>query len=445
MTRVFSLAVALCAALALGACAGEGGQLATSPETPTFQTGGVGPACSLTDLRKATSALFGSRHAANDVAKQFTSKNVNQPAATAHAYNLFAFIEAKRATAWVAGDPEKGAELTLQIIACSDVAYTDNGLEGTANLANARAAFILALDVAGAGTYAVRGGGGNGNVVSKNLEAALDVPGDISDWLGSWRGGRSLVIGYTIPEFASEANRGVFYDWSMIRPTGSTVPSGLATISYCVDDANEVDGPSLRIQHHPTGNNGVILPITSAHAAGIACTNTASLRHHGTETFATRMVRSLFNVVRPAPLFASAVAFGPVSGTLGDFSPTAVVDPEAVILTFVTQPVNTNAGVAIPAFSVKVTGQSGTPWANVVVKLTPHTNNATNLAICNNTATTGNDGIATFNQAYVTKPGGVYFTASTIEPGIDPDVGGGYSDTADSSPFTVGPGSASCQ
>ena len=33
------------------------------------------------------------------------------------------FIEAKRqgATSWVAGDPEKAAELTLQTIACSDV------------------------------------------------------------------------------------------------------------------------------------------------------------------------------------------------------------------------------------------------------------------------------------------------------------------------------------
>ena len=37
MTRTTSLAAAFGVALALGACAGEGGQLATSPEAPSFQ------------------------------------------------------------------------------------------------------------------------------------------------------------------------------------------------------------------------------------------------------------------------------------------------------------------------------------------------------------------------------------------------------------------------
>ena len=130
MSRASSLAMALSAALALGACAGEGG-LPTS-EAPEFQTGGVGPACNLTDLRKATSALFGSKHPANATAKLFTSKNVNSATVEPFAYSLFSDIEAKRQNGpWLATDPAKGAELTIQIIACSDVVYTDATLSGT--------------------------------------------------------------------------------------------------------------------------------------------------------------------------------------------------------------------------------------------------------------------------------------------------------------------------
>ena len=269
MTRVSSLAAAFGVALALGACAGEGGQLATSPEAPAFQTGGVGPACNLTDLRKATSALFGNKHPANDIAKQFTSKNQNKPAATALAYDLFKLIEAKRADSWASGDPAKGAELTLQIIACADVVYTDTDLSGALNYEAARDVLELALDLAGTGAYAVRGGAADeAAVVSKNEQKGLGAPGDFATWFG---GARSLIIGYSISpvDFSNEEETGLYYDWSMVRPAGSNTLNGLATISYCVDDGVIELVDELRIQHLQ-GNDGTILR-KGNDVAGVHC------------------------------------------------------------------------------------------------------------------------------------------------------------------------------
>jgi hypothetical protein len=424
MTRVTSLAAAVGAVLVLGACAGEGGQLATSPEAPAFQVG-VGPACNLTDLRKATSALFGSKHAANAIAKQFTSKNQNSDLVTGFAYNLFEFIEAKREgiDTWVAGDPEKGAELTLQIIACSNVDYTDDDLE--ADRAVAKDAFELALDLAGTGTYAVRGAATTEtSIFSKNKQKGLGAPSNFAAWFGG-AGTRSLVIGYNISpaDFSSEDEAGVYYDWSMIRPASSNTLTGLATISYCVGDGFEPTLNELRIQHHASTADGTVLPKGTA-VTGVVCTTGVPVGLHGSGlgSFAARLFHGLVDAIRPAPLHASAFVKGPVSGTLGDFSPTGVVDPDTTLISFATLPTGGTTNTDLP-LAVLVTAEGGTPWAGITVRITAAANNGATLAPCGNEAVTNDDGLAVFEDFQINSPGTVKLTAATIETaeGLDGD------------------------
>lgn len=416
MSRITGFALALGAACALGACAGEGGQLPTS-EAPAFQTGGVGPACNLTDLRKATTALFGNKHPANETAKLFTSKNQNTTTVTPFAYTLFQYIEAKRANAWVSGDPGKGAELTLQIIACSPLDYTDNALEGTTNLAAARSAFERALDLPGTGTYAVRGGAEDETpILSGNLQAGLSAPGDFATWFGGV-GKRSLLIGYSITplEFSTEDEAGVYYDWSLVRPAGSAALEGLATISYCVSNAFDGFENELRVQHLPSGQGGTILPIPVGDGvSGVFCDPTLSLQSAAPMSFASRVLEGIFGMIRPAPLFAGAVLKGPVSGTLGDFSPTGVVDPNATIISFAVLPTGGTTNTDLP-LQVLVTGAQGTPWAGITVSITASENNGATLAPCGTLAVTNDDGLAIFEHFQINKPGTVHLTATTIE------------------------------
>ena len=441
MSRASNLAMALSAALALGACAGEGG-LPTS-EAPEFQTGGIGPACSLTDLRKATSALFGSRHPANATAKLFTSKNVNQSAVTPHAYTLFKAIEDKREgvanAAWLATDPAKGAELTLQIMACSDLVYTDATLSGTGNLGAARIALEAALDFAGTGVYAV-GAGDDQAITSKNKEAGLAPPSTFDAWFG---GGKSLVIGYVIPTFSTvgyEAYADVAYDWSMIRPISSPGLTGLAKVSYCVD--NGFSELELRVQHKAQGQGGVILPVTSK-VPEVFCNPLASLSPVEPESFAMRLVRSVVDVVRPSPLFA-AVLKGPVSGTITGFSPTAVVDPNDTQISFFVQPTGGQTNTILP-LQVLVTGALGTPWQGIQVRISASQNNATTLAPCGTLAETNEAGLAIFPNFQINKPGTVHLTA-TISESEDTDLKTYSTDSARSDDFVItGAGNDGCQ
>lgn len=426
MTRATSLAAAFGAALALGACAGEGGQMATSPEAPAFQTGGVGPACSLTDLRKATSALFGNRHAANDEAKLFTSKNQNTGAVKQPAYNLFAFVESKHQDGpWIAGDSAKGAELTLQVIACSVVDYTDDGLEGTGNLTKARAAFEGALGTGG--TYAVRGAAaGEAPIVSQNAQKGLGAPGnDFFAWFGG-SGNRSLIIGYPITPtgFSTEDEAGVYYDWSMVRPAGSNALTGLATISYCVADGFDPVLNELRIQHLPSAQDGTVLP-KGGPVSGVLCTTGApiGLEPGGFGSFASRLFRGLVDAIRPAPLYATAFAKGPVSGTLGDFSPTGVVDPDTTLVTFAALPTGGTTNTDLP-LAVLVTAQGETPWAGITVRITASANNGATLAPCGTEAVTNDDGLAVFEHFQINSPGTVQLTATTVE--TDEGLAGAY-------------------
>ena len=386
----------------------------TQPGAPEFQVG-TGPACDLTALRRATGTLFGNQSAEAQIAKQFTQQNKNTAAVTPFAYNLFAAIAtASDGAGWTSLNAEQGADLSVKIIACSDVIYTDLSLSGTANLSAAVAAFTAALGPAG--TYEVRGGGLEGTVVSHNAKAGLQPPTTFAAW---FPGGRTLIIGHPVLSFADEISGGATYDFSMVRPAGSAALAGLATIGLCTN--TPIADPLLRIQHLPRDEGGNIIPITTWNGSGLNCITQGATRAQQPTSLALRVFRSVVKVFEPAPLHASAVGFGPVGGLLGDFSPIEVVYPAEIVMNFDVEPVDADKFQAIPV-EVSVKGAEGTPWEGVVIRLEAFANNGQPMVVCGAEAVTDAQGVATFVNFAVGKVGGASIRATTVEPNLDPDV-----------------------
>ncbi|HET7603326.1 MAG TPA: hypothetical protein VFK36_09950 [Gemmatimonadales bacterium] len=106
---------------------------------------------------------------------------------------------------------------------------------------------------------------------------------------------------------------------------------------------------------------------------------------------------------------ALAAASGGVGGTVRNFSPHEVVFPGSVNLSFVAQLKNQGSFVEV----------------------------------CNDTADTDQNGIATFTAASVNKAGGYTLVAHTVPPTSDPDVTTFAPDSVSSNLFNVKNGKAS--
>lgn len=404
----------LAAAAAVVSAACSDSSSPTEPGAPQFQVG-TGPACDLNALRKATIDVFGNNSPQLTIAKKFTNSNKNTAAVTPFAYDLFAAVAtASDGAGWTATLAGLGATLSVKIIACSDVVYTDPSLSGTGNLSAAVAAFTAALSPDG--TYEVRGGGLEGTVVSHNAKAGLKPPTTFAAW---FPGGRTLIIGHDVLSFTDEIPGGATYDWSMVRPAGSAALGGLATIGLCTNTPTA--DALLRIQHLPAVEGGNIIPITTWTGSDLDCLTLAAAPAKRPTSLAARIFRSVVKMIEPSPLHAYAVAFGPVGGLLGDFSPVEVVYPEAIVMNFDVAPVDEDVFEAIPV-AVSVKGAQGTPWEGVVIRLEAFANNGKPMVVCGAQAVTDAQGVATFTAFAIGKVGGASIRATTIEPQADPDV-----------------------
>lgn len=426
MSRAPVLAAVLAVALAVGACSDDADRLPTS-ETQALLTSG-GPACSPTDLRKAAEALFGKRSPQAAIASQFKPSTANTPTVTPHAFALFAAIAGARDAAgagWTAANTDAAANLSVHVTACADLVFTEPDLPGEGSaLLNA---FTAALGAGG--TYGVRGGTyGTAAVLSDDEQAGFQPP---------VLAAATLVLGHPLPNLplGNEAYGGASYDWFLLQDRDHAGLDADATVALCTP---ELVDQALRLLHLPAAAGGNIIPyVAAADAPPLAC-GSGAVRLGRSADLGSRLLGMLERALTPQPLHATAVAFGPVSGLLGSFSPVEVVNPGTILLDFVVAPTAAEVNTPTP-MTVRITGAGETPWEGVLVRLSAMANNGQPLTICPDTATTNASGIADFPNFRISKPGGLIIVASTTEPNTDLDVTA-YSQAADSTDrFNVTP------
>ena len=400
MSRTSPLAFLLFGvALVTSACSDSASNAPTAPTGPQYQIG-TGPACSSNDLVKAAAALAGRPSHLVDLTKLITDKNANTSAATATAFDIFAEVARLRdaATAWTDQNSADGASVTVQAIACADVAAS-----------GAATATQFAAALGAPGLYAVRGGGNDATTpaIAHDGMAGVQAPGT---GFGTWMSGRGLFYGYPIATFSTEVFGGYAMDVSVVRPVPrpAGTPAALVgdgTIALCVVNPQPGADSGLRVT-----KISHILPVASGDFVPCAAPTTLS-------PSATRL----------GPNFALAAASTGIGGTIRNFSPHEIVFPGTVNLTFVSQPLDGTANVPLassPAggIVVSVKAQNGTPWEGVRVQLDGVNNNGNFVVACNNIADTDEQGLAHFPDFSLNKAGGYQLVAHTVPPGTDPDV-----------------------
>ncbi len=422
--------VLLAAAVAFAAACSDSSSPSV-PQSPAFQIG-TGPSCSANDLRTAVGAVFGNGSTEFGLART-VSDNPNTSIANAVGFDLFAAVAALRDDAgWTEAQAPAAAGLAVQLIACMNV-ETSGDISATA--------FEAAL--ASDGGFEVRGGPADpaGDVLSANGASGVHA---LKPW-AEWMGGRALFYGYPLSSFATEISGGSAFDWSTVRAiadgeSGPAPFAGPAVVALCAD-ASLIDGATaaqLRVQHEAKDNGGSILPIGSG--SFLDCTGLA-LNSVDATTAGGRLLHALLELVRPAPLFASnTVAASGIGGLKGSFSPFEVVYGAQILMSFLNQPANGISslpltGTAGGAVSVKVTGKEGTPWEDILVRITAVTNNGAGVTACGNEVATDAQGVARFPDLSVSKAGGYYLVATTVE--ADADVTAYTPATVTSNRFTL--------
>lgn len=423
--------VLLAAAVAFAAaCSDSSSPSSPNSETPAFQIG-TGPSCSQNNLRRAAADVFGNGSDQVKLART-VSDNANTAAANAVGFDLFAQLAALRdGESWSADLATDGAELAVQLIACMNV-ETSGDISA--------AVFEAALGEAGG--FEVRGGASDptGEVLSADGRSGVQAPLPWAEWMGD----RALFYGYPITSFATEISGGNAFDWSTVRPiangeTGPPAFAGPAVVALCADGSP--DGPTaaqLRVQHLAKADGGVILPVASGAflncAESVGTTDATNAR--------SRLLHALLELVRPEPLFASTVAFGGIGGLKGSFSPFELVYGANIVLTFQDQPANGTVNTALKGkkggeLSVRVTGAQGTPWEDILVRITAVVNNGSGVVVCGNESSTDEQGVAHFPNLSVSKAGGYHLVATTVEATTDPDVAAYSTATVNSNNFNL--------
>lgn len=358
------LAVAITVAALASGCADTP---ESDPFAPTLAAINV---CQTNTVRQAAGRYFGSgadQQAAFDLVKAM-QQAPNAAARQSAAFNLLGMVGTVTDAGRQTGTPQQGSDLVNAVLGCTGY--------GTPGLVN----FVPALSPGGA--FAVRGGAADGaGAVLARFDPLWGVePTAGSSWPAATGAVRTLIYGDTIGNFDTDEMivGGTGFDWSRI-PAGAFAEP--VRVGYCYDQ-----GPDRAlIQHHEDSNSdAVVLPPETLSFCGSS-------------------------VSLGAGMFA-ALASGP-GGRVGTFSPFVAVDAQVVALTFAQQPVSTTTGL-LPAVSVLVTGVGGTPIEGVEVAMTVAGNRGSFTFGGDAVQVTNADGIATFGDLTLDKPGGYTFTAT---------------------------------
>jgi hypothetical protein len=389
--RVITM-VAAAGALAVVACNQD---LAKSPLTPTQAQFSVSPsACSFPTMRTNAAAYLTDPRAVNELITAM-SRAVGQANVNAAGFNILTALAAaaNAGAPTVKGTAADGSNFANSVLGCMDV----TGYTGPIDFTGAF----------GAGIFEVRDGSGNSPVTSHLLDNGAPAFG-AEPSTGNWPvAGKTLFYGtlLNLPTLGNETSAGDNFELS-------TLPSGLTFSPEIKAGVCTLTDPNGRILHLHASDPGVILPPVSALSF---CPVTSVSTPAGSSLFASAANR-LASWFAPATANAAATrAFrlgGGGTGLVGGLSKIGPVTYTST-MAWVVKPGNTSRSKS-PQFTPVVTVRNGSAGGNnlqgATITLIVTTNNG-NFTMTGNVATTDANGIATFPNLKINKPGGYTMTA----------------------------------
>jgi hypothetical protein len=385
------------------------------------------PSCSnqtLNTIKGATRDLFGQQAAENTLAGQLT--RTGQATNVPIGFQLIRSIATLRngSPTWSSTQAGLGATITVNLIWCMDVAVTAPVSE--ISLAN----FTSALG--DQGLYEVRGGSGAADESTAIARDGLSGIGPIAPaTFASHLGGEALIYGREITNSGLAPNAGRRYDLSLVRSSKAAL-AGLTARTLC----SEFD-VSNRIEHKSGTLNTILPEVPEVLSCPTDLAATAS----------TGLLEKIATFLLPQKAFARR-GTGSKTGGAGGYSPHWLVNPGAVTLSFVQQPKNGKTNTDNPV-SVKAVGNNvdptkpGVAWEGVDVRLDAFNNNGSWVCSTGNIAETNAQGIASFPNFQLNKPGGYSLTATTLASSDgDGTQNGNYTGASSSNRFNLQQGPA---
>lgn len=381
-------AVILGVGAVLGACSQDSGSEPVAPDAdaPALARTPSAAVCNLDGLSSLVPAYFSppQQQVVKSLVDAMKGTEPLSPERRTKGYDVLA----EMATAAKAGaPPTAGNTLANEIVKCMfDVTVEED-------FPVFPVAFTASLDAADGGGFEVRGGAADpaGAVLARRDGAVLAgvAPPPGKTWADALGSQRVLIYGFPVSAGT--------YDWTIIPRTTNFGPS-LAVVTTCFVD----EGSQVMLAESGVG-------VLAYEDAGYIC-GAPSSAEFGTGPGA--LLRSLAALILPEPVQATALAStvgGSAGGLRSLFSPSTV---GSVRLEFIGRVRDTRVGVPTTA-QVRVTLPDGvTTVAGVEITLLGVVNNGNKLELDGETATTGLDGIATF-QVVVNKSGALTLVVDT--------------------------------
>lgn len=400
--RVSGLLVAV--ALLASACDQGSSDMPAAPELAP-QAG----ACNFTTVSQLVKNEFGASSAESGLATDMKNAGAQTDLGTLKGYQILSSIAGKYQAEQ--SSTTNASALTVALLGCMKI--------GTAAVPQA-AVFAAALATTGA--FEVRGlaNPDNAPVRSHDDDWVLEPPfgsTDFNSWqsiLGSGLGASSdPAIQYAFLAFGRPAGSNGFtndvpvsgvFDWSTIP--AATFGGNGAVIGECAHAPNYV-------QHLAATNSAVeVLGYVDPH-----CPTGFTL---GREAAPRNLAERLVRLFSPSPAYAAALLTTGSGGSKRTLSPFQVIYPGNVVLdalfkwnksgNVVNQPFNPT-----PSYQIRTTALTKFQQDKILLWITAKGNQGTNVAVCNNWAYTGKDGIAAFTNAFLNKSGG--YTVTTHSAG----------------------------
>ena len=401
--RTWKCLIAGAGLVATAACTDD--QPATKVTMPARPSLIISTACDFTKTKRdARGYVVLSNDPIYDLFNQLASlnKGTDADAFKAKAYEILAYIGSIAGTSAVTTNTTAGDALINDVFTCLGIATT----AGT---------FTPALG--SNGLFAVRANVPD-FVLSRGTPKYGAQPATGATWKSSANlppGVQLVVYGYprTVNTFTGEPP--LTTGNPPVALTGYelfTIPqvSQFATAilgGVCLDPASIP--ANARLLHEHGGQDAVLAPVTPPFCLPLI----GQAPNESRSLFA--LVRRVSDWIAPKPLYAASMVLGGMGGSLGGLSPIGpvVVDGSTVTLTVTQQPItgsiNTNFN---PPIKVSAVTAAGTPLGGVLVSLSVIGNQGSPVTLTDSTATTADDGVATFTTFKTNKSGGYLFKAS---------------------------------